>query len=176
MIPPPVEPSQSPEWEILLAHHGPERFHRTYRLPWGNPSLHVCARCTGELIGIAGFLALLGATLARLIPLFDPPVQLLFALAPFPAALDWVTQSLGRRESTNHVRLFSGALLGASFADLLALAITGRWLLLLGGIVVAGLYVGAIGFVLFHTGAWRRVLEEHFPGAGRDGSAPEILP
>lgn len=172
----PSLPPAPPDWEILLAHHGPERYHRTYRVPWRNSSLHLCARCTGELFGTVAFLALLGAALAHLLPLFDPPFQLPFALAPLPAALDWVTQSIGTRESTNPLRIVSGALLGAAFADLLALAFTGQWLLFLGALGVIAAYIGGIGFILYRTGSWRRVLEEHFPGAGSDENAPGSSP
>jgi len=97
-------------------------------------------------------------------PIFDPRAQIVFAILPLPAAADWVTQSLAGRESRNWLRLATGLLLGAAFTDLLASLIFERWLILLGGLIVLVAYLGAILLVLRVTGAWKTVLEEHFPG------------
>ncbi len=94
---------------------------------------------------------------------FGTPVQYVFALLPLPAALDWLAQSIGRHESTNGLRLVTGPLLGIAYADLVGLLVTQRWTLFLGGVALFALYLGLITLVLRATGAWRRVVEEHFP-------------
>lgn len=161
----PPLPVASPDWEILVSHHLPHRYDRTFALSGRGRSIHVCARCTGQLLGIAAFVAvyLLRADLP--VPLFVPTTQLLFAFAPLPAAIDWLAQSAGRRESSNPVRVVTGALLGVAFADALVLLLTENWLLFAGAVLVLGLYVATILSVLKVTGAWRRVIGEHFPGS-----------
>jgi uncharacterized membrane protein len=153
-----------PDWDILVSHHLPPRYDRTIPVRTRRRTIHICARCTGQLLGGVGFLLLyLGSSTASL-PLFVASTQLWFAFAPLPAAIDWVTQSSGTRESTNAFRLASGALLALALTDALALLFTERWTFLLAAVLVAGLYLGVILLILKLTGAWRRVLEEHFPG------------
>ena len=96
--------------------------------------------------------------------LFDDRIQWLFALFPLPAAVDWVTQASGLRESRNLLRLSSGALLGAAVTDLLASLVLAEWTILLAGLAVFVLYVAGLMVVLWLSGAWRRVIAEHFPG------------
>jgi uncharacterized membrane protein len=124
----------------------------------------VCARCSGQVIGVLAFVAVYLLHAARGVPLFAPAFQIACALAPLPAAADWLTQSLGRRESTNGVRLISGALLGLAVADALALLLLGQWLYFGAAVLVFGFYVVGLLAVLRATGGWRRVLAEHFPG------------
>lgn len=88
--------------------------------------------------------------------------QLIFSLAPLVAALDWVTQVNGSRESSNG-RLFSGVLLGIAFSDVISLVIFREWFFLGGAAVVLVIYVSAIAGYLRLSGNWRKVLEEHFP-------------
>ena len=156
--------TEPPRWEILLSHHVPTRYGRTLRLMVGQRTIRLCARCTGQAAGALTFLLLYLTSAPLRASLFLPTIQVLFAFAPLLAAIVWLTQSLGRRESTNGLRVLSGFLLGMSFAYALVLLIAGNWSLFLAAVFVVALYVGAIGLVLRVTGAWRRVLEEHFPG------------
>ncbi len=151
-------------WEFLLAHHFPDRYGRTLRIAFRGKVVHACARCSGQVLGVLAFLVLYGVMVNRTYPLFSTDAQLLMALAPLPAAWDWLTQSLGRRESVNRYRVVSGMFLGLAFADLVALVVTGRWTLVLGGLLVFVVYVLGILATLKVTGGWRKVLEEHFPG------------
>lgn len=155
---------RSPDWEILVSHHLPHRYARTFALPGRGRKIHVCARCTGQVTGLVAFVVvyLLRADLPVL--LFVPTTQLVFAVAPLPAAIDWLTQSGGTRESSNPVRLITGACLGLAFADAFALLLTEDWLLLAGSVIVFALYIATILSVLKVSGAWRRVVDEHFPG------------
>ncbi len=160
----PPPPSGPPAWEFLLSHHLPGRLDRTFPIPFRGGKVHLCARCTGEAVGILLFVALL--FLSPLLPFAwsDPLVEVLFALGPLPAAVDWLTQSLGLRESWNGLRLVSGTLLGLSIAFALSLLAEGRWTLFALSLGVAALYLGAVSTVLFRSGRWREVVEEHFPG------------
>lgn len=156
--------SPAPEWEYLVAHHQPDRYSRTLGLHWRGRTVHFCARCTGQALGLVAY-GTAFVLLAGWYPgWFSTPGQYLFAVLPLPAALDWLAQSVGRRESNNGVRLGTGLLLGIAYADLIALLVTGRWAFLLDGFAVFGLYLASIAVVLRVTGAWRRVVEEHFPG------------
>lgn len=130
----------------------------------GHRTIHFCARCTGQLLGVLAYLALLIAGGVLAFSVFILSVQLFFALAPLPAAVDWLTQSLHRRQSTNGIRLATGLFLGMAWTDLLALLFLGKWLWFAGGIVVLALYVAAIAVVLKVTGGWRTVIADHFPG------------
>jgi uncharacterized membrane protein len=161
----PENSPEAPPWEILLSHHLPSRYERTLCLRVRKGStLHLCTRCTGQVLGVAAYLLLLLLASARSVSVLTPSVQLLFAAAPLPAALDWLSQSLHRRESTNQLRLVSGLFLGMAWADLLALLLLEKWQLFLGGVLVAALYGGILALVLKLTGGWRGVIAEHFPG------------
>ena len=151
-------------WEFLLSHHVPTRYGRTLRLAVGRRTIRLCARCTGQTVGALTFLLLCLTSVPLRSSLLLPTVQVLFDSAPLLAAFDWLTQSLGERESTNSLRVLSGFLLGMSFADVLYLLLAGKWSLFLAAVFVVALYVAALGVVLKVTGAWRYVLEEHFPG------------
>jgi len=97
------------------------------------------------------------------VSIFDDRIQLLFALLPLPAALDWITQAAGRRESLNALRVVSGALLGAAFTDLFVSLILTRWTIVFAGLFVLVLYIVALMGTLWVSGAWRRVIADHFP-------------
>ena len=97
-------------------------------------------------------------------PVFDDSVQWLFAVFPLPAAIDWMTQATGHRESRNSIRLVSGMLLGAAFTDLLAALLFTHWTIVLVGLLVLLLYLVALMAALRLSGAWRKVIADHFPG------------
>lgn len=154
----------APRWEYLVAHHSPDRYRRTLRLSFHGRSIHLCARCSGQLLGFLGVLGTVFALAVLRAGVASPLALAAFALAPCPAAVDWFLQSTKARESTNPVRVTTGALLGAAFGGLLALPLSGQWLYFWGGCAVLFAYVFGIAAALRYRGAWRRVLEEHFPG------------
>jgi uncharacterized membrane protein len=159
-----IPAKKTPDWELLLAHHFPGRYARTFAVPWRSRTIHLCARCTGQLAGFCGFVLTYFLSPPFPFGLFAPVTQLAIAFAPLAAAIDWLTQTLGRQESTNVRRVASGALLGVAWGDAAALLLTGRWILLAGVGVVAGIYVVTVFLVLLLSGGWRRALDEHFPG------------
>lgn len=153
-----------PAWEYVLSHHTPEHWDRTLRLTTRRSTWHFCARCTGQLAGFGGWLAL--ARLQSVLPLARLPLPALAVVAALPllAGWDWVTQSMGRRESTNALRFASGLLLGVGFAVVVELLLTARWEWFLGSVAVLALYLGVVLLILWRSGAWVRVVEQHFPG------------
>ncbi len=76
--------------------------------------LRLCARCTGYALGFLALTAVIGLQglqfFGSLSPLYQVSVCLIL-LAPL--TLDWLTQSWGRRESNNGLRLLTGFLLGS---------------------------------------------------------------
>jgi uncharacterized membrane protein len=156
--------SDGPAWEFLISHHLPSRFNRTIAIRWRSRTYHFCARCSGQLLGVFAWLGTFGILDAAHFSIFDFRIQLLFALFPLPAAVDWVTQASGHRESRNLLRLLSGVLLGVTFTDWVASLVLAQWTLLIAGLVVFLLYVGGLMAALRLSGAWRKVISEHFPG------------
>lgn len=156
--------AKAPRWEYLVAHHTPNRFGRTLLVRVRDVEIHLCARCSGQLIGFLALGSLTLAFAAVRMGIATPAALAAFALAPAPAAVDWFRQAANDRESTNRIRVATGALLGAAFAGLVALPLTGHWLYFWGGCALLFAYVLGIAAALRYQGAWRRVLEEHFPG------------
>jgi len=150
--------------EYLLSHHAPDRWNRTIPVRLGSRNLHCCARCTGQVLGAIVWLALFLVGGLSGSPLFSIRTQAVLTLFPLLASGDWVSQSMGRRESSNLLRVLSGALLGFALVNALGLLLTGQLSIFLGQALVAGAYLGALLLALWVTGAWRRVLVEHFPG------------
>jgi uncharacterized membrane protein len=148
----------------LLSHHHPQRYSRTLLLPLGRRNVRVCARCSGQAIGVV--LGGVAVVLTASDPgtLFNLRVMAIAALLPLPAAVDWITQSIGRRESSNRLRLVSGAGLGFAGLLLVATLVTAHWEFFFGGLFVAAVYVASLAITLRVSGAWIRVVEEHFPG------------
>jgi len=154
----------APRWEYLIAHHFPARYSRTFAVPWGARRYHICARCTGQFVGILAYIVFVIIALPRYTGFFTPQVQFLFAFAPLPGAIDWVTQAVGRRESTNTIRVLTGLLAGATMADGIALIVLQQWALVAAaGLVLTGYMLGIL-LAIRRSGAWARIIEEHFPG------------
>ncbi|MCI4330313.1 MAG: DUF2085 domain-containing protein [Thermoplasmata archaeon] len=149
---------------FLLSHHLPGHYDRTISVPGTRGSVHLCTRCTGQALGGLGYLVVLLTGALAIGVLLEPRVQVLWAVAPLPAAADWLRQSVRGGESTNARRLLTGGLLGAALFDVLLLAATRQWSDLLIAAAVFLAYGLAVAAVLFASGAWRRVLEEHLPG------------
>jgi len=101
---------------LVLSHHTREELHRTIRLRVMGRDLYLCARCTGIAAGLAAY-AVVSQQVAPL--LLNNPLLLL--LLPAPAMIDWVTQTVGLRESNNPIRVATGFLLGACWAGMLDL-------------------------------------------------------
>jgi uncharacterized membrane protein len=76
--------------------------------------LRLCARCTGYALGflaLTAIISLQGLQFFGSLSLVYQVAVCLLLLAPL--TLDWLTQSWGRRESNNDLRLLTGFLLGS---------------------------------------------------------------
>lgn len=154
-----------PAWQYLLSHHAPERWSRTLALRAGGRTWRLCTRCTGEVVGLVAWVAVWAIVTPHGVDLFSLPIQAaILGILPMAAALDWITQSLGRRESNSGLRLLSGALLGFAVGDGLGALIAAQWVVVALGVGVAAAYLLGLTWILWRSGAWRTVLQQHLPG------------
>uniref|UniRef100_A0A7V3JAN2 DUF2085 domain-containing protein n=1 Tax=candidate division CPR3 bacterium TaxID=2268181 RepID=A0A7V3JAN2_UNCC3 len=101
------------KWKIMrfiLSHHPPSQISRTIRIKFLNKKVYLCARCSGECLGIITVFMIL--YFLKSLPLFLH-ASLIFFL-PIPAIVDWTTQTMGYRESNNLLRLGTGMLFGGA--------------------------------------------------------------
>jgi uncharacterized membrane protein len=100
--------------QMLLSHHPPSMYGHCLRLTFRGRSLYFCARCTGMYGGLAiGIVALL------LLPITLEPSWLWFLVAlaiGFSTVIDWMSQRLTPRKTTNFVRATTGFMSGLSLA------------------------------------------------------------
>ena len=73
--------------------------------------LKVCARCSGYILGFSLPFLFFKSLNIRFSLISNEWLLVCFLLA-IPITLDWVTQSVGLRNSSNSVRMFTGILLG----------------------------------------------------------------
>jgi len=66
------------------------------------------------------------------------------AFFPLPSTIDWLTQSIGVRESKNWIRVLSGHLLGIAWGLLFLSLIKGMLYLFLYGILILATYFASI--------------------------------
>ena len=98
---------------LALAHHPPSKIHRTIILRIGRFQQPLCARCLGQFVSTVIITSLQLVTGLNI----DMPHWLIIsALCPLPSIIDWTTQTIGRRESTNWLRVLTGAIFGVSVA------------------------------------------------------------
>lgn len=91
---------------LVVEHHPPWLRDRCLHVRVLGVDIYPCARCTGTVLGLASIM-LTALTLDYLM------IPWLLAL---PAFLDWGTQKLGLRESSNKLRLVTGYMLGVASA------------------------------------------------------------
>lgn len=99
----------SQQWRLLfriMCHGLTERSLQLFGTP-----MPLCARCVGIYAGM-----LVGLLIFWAIPLLRERVMRVFAIAAVtPLAIDGLTQLTGLRESTNPLRLATGAIAGMAF-------------------------------------------------------------
>ncbi len=156
-------PARAGDWEYLIAHHFPNRYNRTLQLRRSGRAYHFCARCTGELIGFGVYIALFLTFPGFASGSSTPLAATLIGIGPIVALIDWLTQTVRARESTNPIRVLSGGLVGAAFGGWVAFGVAQHWTLFALGTLMLGAYLAIAAGVLYWSGAWRKVLAEHFP-------------
>jgi len=94
---------------FLLSHHTVDKLHRCLKLKFKSHRIYLCARCSGGLLGF-----IVGMLFIKIVEPFLSEIQtmLLASFTAIPALLDWSTQKLKLRESTNIIRVMTGFLLG----------------------------------------------------------------
>jgi uncharacterized membrane protein len=156
---------------LLLSHHPPVQHNRTLCLrPTRNLRSRLCARCTGEAAGLV-------VTLCFLRHLAAWPGWVVFIVATIltlPAIVDWSTQAMEWRESTNWLRLITGAMFASGCVMIGRFLFLGYFALFaasLGSVAVLGLTAlkllqraGAIDRVLLPFEAYAESLLDRTPG------------
>lgn len=98
-----------------------------FRVHFDGRLYFVCARCSGLYLGVAsGFplVLVLGFALPSLLRLGDLVTDLVCLSLALPTIVDWCTQRLALRESTNRLRFVSAFLAGIALAWYLLAAVT----------------------------------------------------
>jgi len=125
---------------LLLAHHETKKLHRTIHIGFLGKDYYLCSRCTGKYFGVlAVFVSFL---LGLHIPVWLH--LLIMALFPLPSTIDWMTQSIGMRESKNWIRILTGHMLGIAWGLLFLSLIRGMLYLFLYGVLILAAYFASI--------------------------------
>ena len=134
---------------LLLSHHEIENLHRTIHIRFMGKEYYFCSRCTGKFSGVIAVfvLFLLGLNIPR------EAYLLIMALFPLPSTIDWVTQSIGIRESKNWIRVITGHLLGITWGLLFLSLIGGMLHLFFYGVLILATYLASILLFIWKTGA-----------------------
>lgn len=104
---------------LSVEHHPPWLRDRCLCLDLNGRRVYLCARCTGTALGfIAG--SLVGSAFAS---------PYLISLLTLPALIDWGTQKLSLRESTNIIRVLTGFSLGLASRWSMSLDLGVRYLI-----------------------------------------------
>jgi len=136
-------------WFFLLSHHPAQMLNHTLHFRVGERDVYLCARCTGYFLGfIVSFFIF--STLPSSIAF------VLMILFPFPATIDWATQTLGIRESKNWIRVGTGYLLGIAWGFLFLFMLHGILEMILYAILVLVFYCLAIYAIAWRTGMLRK--------------------
>ena len=125
----------------LISHHPPSQFGHCLRLSFRGRSIYFCARCTGLYGGLA-----LGVVGILLLNLVLEPSWLWFMVAlalGFTTVVDWMTQRIARRKTTNHIRFVTGIGSGVGLAMVFLLSN------LVFMLITLGVMVASVGLVTF---------------------------
>ena len=127
---------------MMLSHHPPSLFGHCLRVSFRGRSLYLCSRCSGIYSGLG-----LGIVLLFLMAFPREPSWLWFFLAlavGFSTIVDWISQRLTPRKTTNMVRAASGFLSGVSLGMILYLA---NVVYMVVALAVMGATIGGVGYI-----------------------------
>jgi uncharacterized membrane protein len=121
-------------FRLLVEHHPPWLRDRCLCLSLMGRHVYLCARCTGTVLGfVAGSIIVLGY-----------PGLYSVVLLALPALIDWGTQKLCLRESTNMIRVLTGFSLGLASRWSLSLDLGLRFL-------INSMFVSAAAIIMFRS-------------------------
>ncbi len=127
---------------MLLSHHPPSQYGHCLRVSFRGHSIYFCGRCSGIYGGLG-----LGLIMLFLFNAVLEPDWLWFMISlavGFATVVDWVSQRLTPRKTTNFVRAITGFLSGFCLALIFYL---GNLLYMLVALAIMGVTVGGVGFV-----------------------------
>ncbi len=102
---------------LLISHHSEDKYDRTLTLRIRGKEIHFCARCTGITVSLLISMFVIIILRISIGLFFDPFISLIFAVSfLIPTMIDWITQKLEFRESTNRIRISLGILLGVGIS------------------------------------------------------------
>ncbi|MFW9966554.1 MAG: DUF2085 domain-containing protein [Candidatus Thorarchaeota archaeon] len=127
---------------MLLSHHPPSQYGHCLRVSFRGHSVYFCGRCSGIYSGLGlGLISLFISSVA-----LEPDwLWFMISLAiGFATVVDWVSQRLTPRKTTNFVRAITGFLSGFCLAIIFFLG--NLWYMLV-ALVIMGVTVGGVGFI-----------------------------
>jgi uncharacterized membrane protein len=127
---------------MMLSHHPPSLYGHCLRLSFRGHSLYFCGRCTGIYSGLA-----IGILFLFLFSIHLTPRWLWFLIAVaigFATVVDWVSQRLTPRKTTNVMRAVTGFFSGLGLAIVFYL---GDLVYMLVALVIMSVSVGMVGFI-----------------------------
>ena len=127
---------------MLLSHHPPSMYGHCLRVSFRGHSLYLCGRCSGIYGGLGGGLLFLFVFRTQL-----NPEWLWFFVAValgFTTVIDWMSQRLTPRKTTNFVRASTGFMSGVALAIIFYLGNLGYMLVAL---AVMSSSIGIVGLI-----------------------------
>ena len=127
---------------MLLSHHPPSMYGHCLRVSFMGRSLYLCGRCSGIYGGLGGGLLFLIIFQVQLVPewfWFFVSVAL-----GYTTIIDWMSQRLTPRKTTNFVRASTGFMSGLALALIFILGNLGYMLVALASMSAA---IGLVGLI-----------------------------
>ncbi|MFW9800366.1 MAG: DUF2085 domain-containing protein [Candidatus Thorarchaeota archaeon] len=127
---------------MMISHHPPSMYGHCLRLSFRGRSIYFCGRCSGIYTGLG-----LGIAFLFLTGFNREPTWFWFFVAlavGFSTVVDWISQRLTPRKTTNTIRAVSGFISGLSLAMILYL---GNLIYMLVALVVMGVTIGGVGYI-----------------------------
>lgn len=127
---------------MLLSHHPPSLYGHCLRVSFRGRSLYLCGRCTGIYGGLG-----LGVILLVLFQIDLNPEWFWFlfsVILGFTTVVDWVSQRLTPRKTTNHIRAVTGFCSGFGLAIIFLM---GNLFYMLVALAIMAGSVGIVGLI-----------------------------
>jgi len=99
---------------LFFSHHPPEHINRTLKFTIFDKRIHLCARCSGLMMGLFSGVLLVNIFNSSITKINDYILTALIFLLILPAIIDFITQLINGIESNNMRRVITGGLFGLS--------------------------------------------------------------